>query len=196
MSGDACGVVDAALPQQGLSRRVALTVPSLIMALATLAQTELLGTLLPRHMVEHCAAQFGLVTDGLGVLKHRNLVCAIATRVAMRAGRHLLAVRSHQVVRMEREEIIDCPRIEAQSSGEDNAKPHVAHSLHNAAREQGSDASESHKLTIHVLVDLVGKPCPFGLRAWKTVIRIYAGRAVSDLKSSQRGRITPPGSRR
>jgi len=82
MSGDAYGVVDAALAERGLSRRVALTVPSFMMALSTLARTNLLGTL-PRHMVEHCAAQFGLITVGLDVLKRRDPVCAIATRAAM-----------------------------------------------------------------------------------------------------------------
>jgi len=82
MSGDAYGVVDAALAQQGLSRRVALTVPSFMMALSTLAQTDLLGTL-PRHMVQQCAAQFGLMTADLDVLKRRDPVCAIATRAAM-----------------------------------------------------------------------------------------------------------------
>lgn len=75
-------MVDAALAQQGLSPRVALTVPSFMMALSTLAQTDLLGTL-PRHMVEHCAAQFRLVTVDLGVLKRRDPVCVIATRAAM-----------------------------------------------------------------------------------------------------------------
>jgi DNA-binding transcriptional LysR family regulator len=82
MSGDAYGVVDAAIAQQGLSRRVALTVPSFMMALSTLARTDLIGTL-PRHMVEHCATQFGLVTIGLDVLKRRDPVCAIATRAGM-----------------------------------------------------------------------------------------------------------------
>ena len=82
MSGDAYGVVDAALAQQGLSRRVALTVPSFTMALATLAQTDLIGTL-PRHMVQQCAAQFGLVTARLDVLKRRDPVCAIATKAAI-----------------------------------------------------------------------------------------------------------------
>jgi DNA-binding transcriptional LysR family regulator len=82
MRGDAYGVVDAALAQQGLSRRVALTVPSFTMALSTLAQTDLLGTL-PRHMVEHSAAQFGLMIVDLDVLKRRDPVCAIATKAAM-----------------------------------------------------------------------------------------------------------------
>lgn len=83
MSGDAHGVVDAALAQQGLSRRVALTVPSFMMALSTLAQTDLLGTL-PRHMVQQCVAQFGLMTADLDVLKRRDPVSVIATRSALR----------------------------------------------------------------------------------------------------------------
>lgn len=43
MTGDAHGVVDEALAQKGLSRRVALTVPSFMMALTALAETDLLA---------------------------------------------------------------------------------------------------------------------------------------------------------
>ena len=82
LTGDPHGVVDLALAQQGLSRRVALTVPSFMMALSTLAKTDLLGTL-PRHMVTHCAAQFGLVTVDLPVLRRRDPVCAVATKAAI-----------------------------------------------------------------------------------------------------------------
>jgi DNA-binding transcriptional LysR family regulator len=82
LTGDAHGVVDEALAQQGLKRRVALTLPSFVMALSTLAKTDLLGTL-PRHMVEHCADQFGLVIVDLAVLKRRDPVRAVATRAGM-----------------------------------------------------------------------------------------------------------------
>ena len=82
LTGDPLGVVDLALAQQGLSRRVALTVPSFMMALSTLAKTDFLGTL-PRHMVTHCAAQFGLVTVDLPVLRRRDPVCAVATKAAI-----------------------------------------------------------------------------------------------------------------
>lgn len=82
LSGDAHGVVDEALAQQGLSRRVALTVPSFMMALSTLAETDLLGTL-PRHLVANRAKQFGLVTVELPVLRRRDPVCAIASKAAM-----------------------------------------------------------------------------------------------------------------
>jgi len=82
MTGDPYGVVDLALAQQGLSRRVVLTVPSFMMALSTLAKTDLLGTL-PAHMVAHCAAQFGLVSVDLPVLRRRDPVCAVATKAAV-----------------------------------------------------------------------------------------------------------------
>lgn len=82
LTGDAYGVVDEALAQSGLSRRVALTVPSFMMALSTLAETDLLGTL-PRHLVEHRAAQFGLVTVDLPVLQRRDPVRVVATKAAM-----------------------------------------------------------------------------------------------------------------
>jgi hypothetical protein len=52
------------------------------MVRSTLAQTDLLGTL-PRHVVEHYAVRFGLVSVDLDVLKRRDPVCAIATRAAM-----------------------------------------------------------------------------------------------------------------
>lgn len=82
LSGDPYGVVDEALKQQGLSRRVALTVPSFMMALSTLANTDLLGTL-PQHVVMHCAEQLGLETVDLAILKRRDPVCAIATKAAV-----------------------------------------------------------------------------------------------------------------
>lgn len=82
LTGDPHGVVDVALAQQGLKRRVVLTVPSFMMALSTLAETDLLGTL-PRHLVTHRAKRFGLITVDLPVLRRRDPVCAVATRAAM-----------------------------------------------------------------------------------------------------------------
>lgn len=81
LSGDSYGVVDDALAQQGLSRRVALTVPSFMMALSTLAETDLIGTL-PRHMVQHRARQFGLTTVDLPILRRRDPVHVVATKAA------------------------------------------------------------------------------------------------------------------
>jgi len=82
LTGDAQGVVDVALAQRGLSRRVVLTVPSFMMALSALAETDLLGTL-PRHLVMHRAKQFGLVTVDLAVLRRRDPVRVVATKAAM-----------------------------------------------------------------------------------------------------------------
>ncbi len=48
--GDAHGVVDAKLAEMGLARRVALTVPNFTLALAQLAESNLVATL-PRHLV-------------------------------------------------------------------------------------------------------------------------------------------------
>ncbi len=82
LTGDAYGVVDEVLARQGLKRRVALTVPSFMMALSTLAETDLLAAL-PRHLVAHRAKQFGLVMVDLPVLRRRDPICAVATRAAM-----------------------------------------------------------------------------------------------------------------
>lgn len=81
-TGDAHGVVDEELAQQGLSRRVALTVPSFMMALSALAETDLLAAL-PRHLVANRAKQFGLMTVDLQILRRRDPVRAIATKAAV-----------------------------------------------------------------------------------------------------------------
>ncbi|MFI0849417.1 LysR substrate-binding domain-containing protein [Mesorhizobium sp. IMUNJ 23232] len=59
-TGDPHGFVDNILSEQGLSRRVALTVPNFMFALAVLAGTDLISAL-PRRFVEMHAARFGVV---------------------------------------------------------------------------------------------------------------------------------------
>ncbi|MEQ1955195.1 LysR family transcriptional regulator [Mesorhizobium yinganensis] len=59
-TGDPHGFVDNILSGQGLSRRVALTVPNFMFALAVLAGTDLISAL-PRRFVEMHAARFGVV---------------------------------------------------------------------------------------------------------------------------------------
>lgn len=59
VSGDAHGFIDDVLAQQGLARRVALVVPNFMLALASLAETELL-TALPRSLAKAHAARFGV----------------------------------------------------------------------------------------------------------------------------------------
>jgi DNA-binding transcriptional LysR family regulator len=60
LSGDPHGFVDEVLAQSGRSRRVALTVPNFMFALAVLAQTDYLCALPKRFAAAH-AKRFGLV---------------------------------------------------------------------------------------------------------------------------------------
>jgi DNA-binding transcriptional LysR family regulator len=59
-TGDPHGFVDNVLAGQGLSRRVALTVPNFMFALAVLADSDLISAL-PRRFVAMHAARFGVV---------------------------------------------------------------------------------------------------------------------------------------
>jgi len=57
--GDDRGVIDEALAKEGLSRRVVLTVPNFMIALATIAESDIIATL-PRTLVQRHAKRFGL----------------------------------------------------------------------------------------------------------------------------------------
>ena len=57
-TGDASGFVDRLLAEQGRSRRIALTVPNLMFALAVIGETELVSALPRRFMALH-AQRFG-----------------------------------------------------------------------------------------------------------------------------------------
>lgn len=59
-TGDAHGFVDEVLAKQGWSRRIALTVPNFMFALAVIAETDLISAL-PRRFVAMHAARFGVV---------------------------------------------------------------------------------------------------------------------------------------
>jgi DNA-binding transcriptional LysR family regulator len=76
--GDDRGVIDEALAKEGLSRRVVLTVPNFMIALATIAESDIIATL-PRRLVQRHAKRFGLQLreiplrsprkpDGIGVV--------------------------------------------------------------------------------------------------------------------------------
>jgi DNA-binding transcriptional LysR family regulator len=82
MTGDAHGFVDDTLAEQGLSRRVALTVPNFMMAMALIAETGLVGAM-PRHLVARHGAQFGIVASEPPFPIRRDPIRAIATRAAM-----------------------------------------------------------------------------------------------------------------
>jgi DNA-binding transcriptional LysR family regulator len=80
--GDAFGIVDIRLAEQGHSRRVALTVPNFMMALAQLAESDFIATL-PRHLVERHAMRFGLVTRPVPFAWTPDPVRVVASRAAM-----------------------------------------------------------------------------------------------------------------
>jgi DNA-binding transcriptional LysR family regulator len=60
LSGDAYGFVDEVLAKRGLSRRVALTVPNFLFALAVVAETDLIAAL-PRRFAAMYAARFAVM---------------------------------------------------------------------------------------------------------------------------------------
>lgn len=84
-SGEASGFVDTALAARRMSRRVALTVPNFMFALAMLAESNLIGAL-PRRLVAVHGARFGLAwTDAPIKLPHFKLF-AVTPKVAMKDG--------------------------------------------------------------------------------------------------------------
>lgn len=80
--GDPRGFIDQDLARRGLERRVALTVPSFMMALAQLAQSDLLAAL-PRRLVTSHAQRFGLTSAELPFKRKPDRIRAIATKAAM-----------------------------------------------------------------------------------------------------------------
>lgn len=60
LTGDAFGFVDRVLAERGRSRRIALTVPNFMFALAVIAETDLISAL-PRRFVALHAARFGVI---------------------------------------------------------------------------------------------------------------------------------------
>jgi DNA-binding transcriptional LysR family regulator len=81
-AGDPHGFVDEFLAKQGRSRRIAQTVPSFMLALAVIAETELISAL-PRTFVAMYAERFGVVSREPPLQLDPFRVRAIAPRVAM-----------------------------------------------------------------------------------------------------------------
>jgi DNA-binding transcriptional LysR family regulator len=81
-SGDAFGYFDLILAAQGRSRRVAVTVPNFMLALAVVAETDLVASL-PRRLVAMHAGRFGVVTSELPLAYPHSVVRAVATKAAM-----------------------------------------------------------------------------------------------------------------
>ena len=82
-TADPHGFVDIALEQLGHSRRIVLTVPSFMWALAVLAEGDLVGTL-PRTLVQLHAARFGLKVVAPPFTLSRFEIRAVTPIVAMR----------------------------------------------------------------------------------------------------------------
>ncbi|TIQ00181.1 MAG: LysR family transcriptional regulator [Mesorhizobium sp.] len=81
-TGDPHGFVDEVLATQGYSRRIALTVPSFMFALAVLADTDLISAL-PKRFVAMHAARFGVVSLEAPLPLTTFQLNAVAPRAAM-----------------------------------------------------------------------------------------------------------------
>lgn len=81
-AGDAHGFIDEVLVRQGHSRRIALTVPNFMFALAVIAETDLI-TALPRRFAAMYAPRFGVVTVEAPLPLRRFRLTAIAPKAAM-----------------------------------------------------------------------------------------------------------------
>src|SRR5262249_53380377 len=82
MSGDPNAVVDGALKKLGLARRVALVVPSFILALAVVAETDLLAAL-PRMLILKHAKRFPVIHVAPPTPLASSRIRAIAPKVAL-----------------------------------------------------------------------------------------------------------------
>ena len=82
LTGDARGFVDEFLAKRGYSRRIELTVPNFMFALAIVAETDLISAL-PRRFVALHGRRFGVVSTEAPLPLDRFRVRAIAPTVAM-----------------------------------------------------------------------------------------------------------------
>jgi DNA-binding transcriptional LysR family regulator len=81
-TGDPHGFVDELLAKRGLARRIALTVPNFMFALAITAETDFLSAL-PRRFVAMHAGRFGVVGIDSPLPLPRFRLNAVAPKVAM-----------------------------------------------------------------------------------------------------------------
>ncbi len=82
LDGDPSSFVDQLLRKRGLQRRVALTVPTFMMALTHLSNSDLIAAL-PRRLVERYAASFALALVELPLKRKSDVIQAVATKAAM-----------------------------------------------------------------------------------------------------------------
>jgi DNA-binding transcriptional LysR family regulator len=82
LGGDPHGFVDDQLAKRGIKRRVALTVPNFMMAVAHLAKSDMIAAL-PRRLVASEAHRFGLVSAELPFKRKPDQILAVVTKAAM-----------------------------------------------------------------------------------------------------------------
>jgi DNA-binding transcriptional LysR family regulator len=80
--GDPRGFVDEALAEVGRERRVALAVPNFMLAMALLAETDLIAAL-PRRLAAIYGERFGLMSLDLPVRTARNWIRVVAPKAAL-----------------------------------------------------------------------------------------------------------------
>jgi DNA-binding transcriptional LysR family regulator len=81
LTGDPHGFVDDALAKQGRTRQIALTVPNFMMALAIIAETDLIAAL-PQKLVAMHGARCGVVSAKLPLPLQPHDICAIVSKAA------------------------------------------------------------------------------------------------------------------
>jgi DNA-binding transcriptional LysR family regulator len=81
-SGEAHGPVDMVLAEHGLSRRVMLTVPSFLLALAVIAETDIVGAI-PANLMRLHGRRFGLVSAPVPLPGGVAWIRAVVPRVAL-----------------------------------------------------------------------------------------------------------------
>ena len=82
LTGDSFGFVDQVLAGHGRARSVALTVPNFMMALATIAETELI-TAVPRRFAAMHAGRYGLAIAEPPLTLPRFSIRLVASKAAM-----------------------------------------------------------------------------------------------------------------
>jgi DNA-binding transcriptional LysR family regulator len=82
LDGDPRGFVDELLAKRGLQRRIVVTVPTFMMALAHLSCSDLIAAL-PRRLVERLAVRFALTVVELPLRRKSDPIQAVATKAAI-----------------------------------------------------------------------------------------------------------------
>lgn len=81
-AGDTHGFVDALLARQGRQRRVAITVPNFMLALALIAESDLIAAL-PRRLVAAQSKRLGLASAPLPVQRTPDPIQAVCSKASL-----------------------------------------------------------------------------------------------------------------